>query len=100
MLCYTDSMTPEFWAIITVGVILGGLILNGQRSLRHDLGKRIDDQGKRFDDLGKRIDRLDERVGSLTTEMAALKATVETFFRVRIDPPPPAPNPEQHDQAA
>ena len=49
------------------------------------------------DDLKERLDKQEERLSDLSTQVAALKATIETFFRVRIDPPP---SPEKHDQAA
>jgi len=84
-------MTPDAIAIIAVGIALGGLMLT--------LLQRLD---KRFDGLDKRIDdnyrELSQRIGNLEKEVVALKATVETFFRVRIDPPPPEP--ESHDRAA
>ena len=70
---YRVRMTPDMMAIITVGVALGGLMIT-------------------------LLQRLDKRIDGLEKEVAALKATVETFFRVRIDPPPPGS--EHHDQAA
>ena len=50
------------------------------------LRQEIKAQGERIDEQGKDIRKL-------IAEMAALKATVETFFRVRIDPPQPPDNP-------
>ncbi|MCY4362916.1 MAG: hypothetical protein OXE42_12155 [Gammaproteobacteria bacterium] len=87
-------MTPDTIAIIAVGIALGGMML----TLLQRLDKRIDGLDKRIDGLDKRIDGLDKRIGNLEKEVVALKATVETFFRVRIDPPPP--DPESHDRAA
>ena len=69
--------------ILLVGLGLAGLILR---------------QGTRLDKLDSRMDRLEARINELAIEIASLKATVETFFRVRIDPPPPGP--EHHEKAA
>ncbi len=95
-------MTTELIGIIATGITLAGLLIGLFGWLRSDilelgarLDKRSDDQGKQLD---TRFDKLNEKIGGLATELAALKATVETFFRVRIDPPPP--NPEHHGQAA
>ncbi|MCY4155489.1 MAG: hypothetical protein OXD47_04885 [Gammaproteobacteria bacterium] len=63
-------------AIIGVGVALAGLILR--------LSTRIDA-------LDKRIDKTTDRLGQVEQGLAALKATVETFFRVRVDPPDSSP---------
>ena len=72
-------------------IALAGLIIGLFVWLRSDvreLGVRLD----------KRIDEQGQELRSMGKEVAALKATIETFFRVRIDPPPPEP--EHHDQAA
>ena len=87
---YSASMTPDTIAIIAVGIALGGLML----TLLQRLDKRIDGLDKRIVDNHR---ELGQRLGNLEKEVAALKATVETFFRVRIDP---HPDPENHDQAA
>lgn len=52
-------MTAEFWAIIGVGVALGGLILNGQRGL-----------------IG-RMDRLELGQGELRERMVHLEGLLE-----------------------
>ena len=77
---------------------LAGLIIGLFVWLRSDIQKLDERLGKRIDTLGDRIDKLAERANGLVADVAALKATVETFFRVSIDPPPP--DPERHDQAA
>ena len=79
-------MTPDTIAIIAVGIALGSLMIT--------LLQRLD---KRIDGLDYHIGGLDNRIGNLEKEVVALKATVETFFRVRIDPPP---DPERRDRAA
>lgn len=70
-------MSQELIAIILATVALAGLILRmGSR-----LDARIDEQGK--------------DIKTLLTDMAALKATVETFFRIRVDPPAAPPPDDQ-----
>ena len=73
--------------IIPLTVIMGTFFA----WLRQDLkaqGKRIDDQGK--------------DIKTLIADVAALKATVETFFRLRVGPPQPPDNPtaDQANKAA
>ena len=88
--------------MIGVGVTIVGVILNGQRSQRADtkdlrkemqeqevrLSKEIKEQGVR---LGKEIKEQSEKhskeITEVKVEVAALKATVDTYFRVRVDPP-------------
>lgn len=50
------------------------------------LRQEIKAQGERIDEQGKDI-------RTLISDVAALKATVETFLRVRIDPQQPPDNP-------
>ena len=86
-------MTPDTIAIIAVGIALGSLMI----TLLQRLDKRIDGLDNRIGGLDNRIGGLDNRIGNLEKEVVVLKATVETFFRVRIDPPP---DPERRDRAA
>ena len=69
-------MSIEIIAIISVcvtmlgvGAALAGLIITGQNGLRTEM----QEQGK--------------EIKGVKIELAALKATVETYFRVRVDPP-------------
>lgn len=55
-----------------------------------DLRREIKTQGERLD---KRLDEQGKDIRTLIADVSALKATVETFFRVRIDPPQPPDNP-------
>ena len=84
-------MSTELIAILGVGVTIVGVILNGQRSQRadiKDLRKEMQEQGVR---LGKEIKEQGEKhsneITEVKLEVAALKATVDTYFRVRVDPP-------------
>ena len=55
-----------------------------------ELRREIKTQGERLD---KRIDEQGRDIRTLIADVAALKATVETFFRLRVDPPLPPDNP-------
>ena len=77
--------------IVGIGVTIVGVILNAQRSQRtdiKDLRKEMQEQGVR---LGKEIKEQGEKhskeITEVKVEVAALKATVDTYFRVRVDPP-------------
>ncbi len=54
------------------------------------LRQEIKAQGERSD---KRTDEQGKDIRTLIAEVSALKATVETFFRLRVDPPQPPDNP-------
>ena len=73
-------MSPELIGIISVGASLAVLIMGLFAWLRQDmnkLDKRITEQGQKHSD----------EITEVKVEVAALKATVETYFRVRVDPP-------------
>ena len=73
-------MSTELIAILGVGVTIVGVILNGQRSQRtdiKDLRKEMQEQGEKHS----------KEITEVKVEVAALKATVDTYFRVRVDPP-------------
>ena len=61
------------------------------------LRQEIKSQGERLD---KRIDEQGKDIKTLIADVAALKATVETFFRLRMDPPPDNPGTDQVNEAA
>ena len=69
-------MSMEFIAIISATIALASLIITGQNGLRREMREQrteIQEQGK--------------EIKGVKIELAALKATVETYFRVRVDPP-------------
>ena len=73
-------MSTELIAILGVGATIVGVILNGQRSQRtdiKDLRKEMQEQGEKHS----------KEITEVKVEVAALKATVDTYFRVRVDPP-------------
>ena len=73
-------MSTELIAILGVGVTIVGVILNGQRSQRTD----IKDMRKEMQEQGEKHSK---EITEVKVEVAALKATVDTYFRVRVDPP-------------
>ena len=92
-LCHTDVM--ETWLPF---IALAGLMIGLFAWLRTDirtLGERLD---KRIDEQGKDIKTMSTRLSTLEQTAAALKATVETYFRVRVDRPMIPPDPQ--DKAA
>ncbi len=61
------------------------------------LEKKIQEQGNR---LEKKIQEQGKEIEGVKIEVAALKATVDTYFRVRVDPPlqsAVAETPEDYD---
>ena len=87
-------MSMEFIAIISASTALAGLIIGSQNSLRREmkeqcnrLDKRITEQGQ---ELRNMITEQSKEIEGVKIEVAALRATVETYFRVRVDPPPTA----------
>ena len=99
-------MTPEFWAIIGVGVALGTLTLNGHRRIHarldRDIGSlearierdigglngrierdigglngRMDRLDNRLDRLEKRLDRVEAGVAELRERMAYVEGVLE-----------------------
>ena len=64
----------------------GGELRREIKAQGGELRQEIKAQGERIDEQGKDIK-------ILIAEVAALKATVETFLRLRVDPPQPPDNP-------
>ena len=84
--------------IISASIALASLIVTGQNGLRREMREqRIEMQEQRketqveFKAVREEIQEQGEKYSNEITEVklavAALKATVETYFRVRVDPP-------------
>ena len=95
--------------IISANIALAGLGFRLVTWVRQDmkeqgdrLDKRITEQGqelrnmiteqgqkhsKEIAEQGKEIEAVKKEVEGVKIEVASLKATVETYFRVRVDPP-------------
>ena len=56
-------MSADFWPVITVGIVILIAIATSNRSLRRELGERIDGMGKRVDGLSERIDGVRQELG-------------------------------------
>ena len=63
-------MSPDFWAIITVGIAILIAIATSNRSLRREMSERITGVQR---ELGERIDRLSGRVDALTERINAVQ---------------------------
>ena len=63
-------MSPDFWAIITVGIAILIAIATSNRSLRREMSERITGVQR---ELGERIDRLSGRVDALTERVNAVQ---------------------------
>ena len=69
--------------IISANIALAALFVGLFAWLRQDmnkLDKRVTEQGQKHS----------KEIEGVKIEVASLKATVETYFRVRVDPPPTA----------
>ena len=84
--------------IISASIALAGLIITGQNGLHTEMReqrKEMQEQRKEMQEqgvrLGKEIKEQGEKhsneITEVKLEVAALKATVDTYFRVRVDPP-------------
>ena len=111
--------------IISASIALAGLIITVQNGLRRELqkqrkemqeqgislGNEIKEQRKEMQEQGirlgneikeqrKEMQEQGKGIEGLKIEVAALKATVDTYFRVRVDPPlesAVAETPEDYD---
>ena len=84
--------------IISASIALAGLIITGQNGLRTEmqaqriemqeqgvrLSKEMQEQGEKH---SNEISEVKNSLSEVKVEVAALKATVDTYFRVRVDPP-------------
>ncbi|MDE0155086.1 MAG: hypothetical protein OXS28_05760 [Gammaproteobacteria bacterium] len=82
-----SDMSPELIGIISVGASLAVLIMGLFAWLRQDMkgqGKEIKELHKKITEQGQKHS---DEITEVKIEVASLKATVETYFRVRVDPP-------------
>ena len=91
--------------IISASAALAGLIITGQNSLRAEMReqrKEMQEQRKEMQEQRKEMqvefkavreeikeqgEKHSKEITEVKVEVAALKATVDTYFRVRVDPP-------------
>ena len=72
-------MTPEVLSIIGVGIVLAGIILNGQRNLRADhralraeIERRFEQVERRFEQVDRRFEQVDRRFEHVEGRITAL----------------------------
>ena len=73
-------MNPEFWSIITTGIVILIAIAASNRSLRRELGERISRVER---DLGARIDGLSDRLGDVRERLGRIEGLLEGFGLTR-----------------
>ena len=77
--------------IISATMALAGLIITGQNGLRTEMREQRKEMQEQEVRLSKEIKEQGEKhskeITEVKVEVAALKATVDTYFRVRVDPP-------------
>ncbi|MCY3745400.1 MAG: hypothetical protein OXH05_04145 [Acidobacteria bacterium] len=86
-------MSPEVLAILGVGVSLAAFNLAMHRSLRADLGARMDRLEARMDRIEARMDRLEAAIHALGERVARLEGAVP-FLTPRALPDPEQPQPQ------
>ena len=69
-------MTPEVLSIIGVGIVLTGIILNGQRNARSDSRALRSDIERRFERVEERISVLDRGQARLEGLLEGLREAV------------------------
>ncbi len=82
-------MIPDFWPVITTGIVILIAIAASNRSLRREMSERTTgvqrEMGERIDGLSKRIDGLSERIDGVQRELGARIDGVQRELGARID---------------
>ena len=73
--------------IISANIALAGLGLGLVTWVRQDMKEQGQKHSKELAEQGKEIEAVKQEIGGVKIEVASLRATVETYFRVRVDPP-------------
>lgn len=67
-------MGPEFWSIISVGIVIPIAVATANRATRRELGGRIDamhlEMNKRFGEVNERFGKMDGCIAALHLEMS------------------------------
>ena len=86
-------MSPEFWSVITTGIVVLIAIATSNRALRQELGGRIDRLTERVDRLAEQLGDVRERLGRVEGLLAGPKLTRRKGAgKGRGDEPAPAPS--------
>ena len=79
-----SDMSPELIGILSVGATLAALIVAVLAWLRQDMKEQGQELRNMITEQGQKHS---DEITEVKIEVASLKATVETYFRVRVDPP-------------
>ena len=74
-------MSAEVWAILGVGIALGGLTWRMLRSLRHNMDRRFEQVAECFREVRRQLARLAEDHNGLARELSELRGEI----RGRLD---------------
>ena len=70
-------MSPEIWSVMTMGIVILIAIATSNRSLRQELGERIDALSERIDVLSERFDALNERLADVRERLGRVEGLLE-----------------------
>ena len=73
-------MSAEVWAILGVGIALGGLMWRMLRSLRHDMDRRFEQVDKRFEQVAECFREVRRQIASLAEDHHTL---AREFYELR-----------------
>ena len=80
-------MSADVWAVITMGIVILIAIATSNRSLRRELGERIDGLGKRIDEvrreLGERINGVQRELADVRERLGRVEGLLEGFGLMR-----------------
>ena len=86
-------MSAEVWAILGVGIALGGLMWRMLRSMRQDMDRRFGQVDKRFEQVAEcfrevrqQLARLADDHNGLARELAELRGELRARFDGRAGP--------------
>ena len=86
-------MSAEVWAILGVGIALGGLMWRMLRSMRQDMDRRFKQVDKRFEQVAecfrevrRQLARLADDRNGLARELAELRGELRARFGGRAGP--------------
>ena len=86
-------MSAEVWAILGVGIALGGLMWRMLRSMRQDMDRRFEQVDKRFEQVAecfrevrRQLVRLADDHSGLARELAELRGEIRARFDGRAGP--------------
>ena len=69
-------MSAEVWAILGVGIALGGLMWRMLRSMRQDMDRRFEQVAECFREVRQQIARLAEDHHTLARELSELRGEI------------------------